>query len=193
MPASTPRSPSSGGPRPTGPRRALRGDGAGVAEVIGYLLVFGILSLVLVMSMSAFGVAQEGAKERVVQLRAESAAARVAGVVVQASIVAEKQGTGSAVAYFIDLPGQLEGLDYTVTLEDKTVSRPDQVRIAVPGPSISLTSPVFAAGASSTVDLCPITVPGGPLYVRYGAPASGVHPVPAACSGGTSKIFLEVP
>jgi hypothetical protein len=164
-----------------------------VAEVIGYLLVFGILSLVLVMSMTAFGVAQEGAKERVVQLRAESAAARVAGVVVQASILAEKQGTGSAVAYFVDLPGQLEGLDYTISLENKTATRPDQVRIDVPGPRLSLTSPVFAAGASTSVDLCPVTAAGGPLYVRYGAPAGGAHPVPAACSGGTqSKIFLEV-
>ena len=187
MPASTPRSPCDGGARHPGPRRALRGDGAGVSEVIGYLLVFGILSLVLVMSMSAFGVAQEGAKERVVQLRAESAAARVAGVVVQGAILAEKQGSGSAVAYVVDLPEQLEGLDYTVALENKTNSRPDQVRIEVPALTLSLTSPVFAAGASSSVDLCSITVAGGPLYVRYGAPAGGSHPVPAACSGGTQS------
>jgi hypothetical protein len=163
---------------------------------VGYLLVFGILSLVLVLSMSAFGVAEAGAKNRVVQVRAESAAARVAGVVVQTSILAERQGSGTTVAYFVDLPEQLEGLDYRVSLEPKAGSTPDQVRILVPATKLSLTSPVFAAGASTSVDLCSITVQGGPVYVRFGAPAGGAHPVPAAClpvaPSTESKVFLEV-
>jgi hypothetical protein len=201
MPASTPRSPSEGGPRTIRPLRAAgRGD-EGVSEVIGYLLVFGILSLVLVLSMSAFGLAHEGAKARVVELRAESAAARVAGVVVQSAILAERQGGTSAVAFLVDLPQQLEGLDYTVALDDQTASRPDQVRIGVPALSLSVTSPVFAAGASGSVNLCPVEVGGGPVLVRYSAPSDhlpqsashdGDHPedVPAACAD--DEIFLEV-
>lgn len=203
MPASTPRSPSSGAPRHPGPPRARAGGDAdaAVTEVIGYLLVFGILSLVLVLSMSAFGVAEEGAKERVVQLRAESAAARVAGVVVQTSILAEKQGSGAAVSYLVDLPGQLEGTDYQVSLQPVTAQHPDQVTVTVPAFSLTVTSPVFAAGASASVDLCSRTVAGGPLLVRINAPAAhlpqsashdGDHPedIPAGCSA--EQIFLEV-
>lgn len=200
MPASTPRSPSEGGPRPHRPLRALSSDGAGVAEVVGYLLVFGILSLVLVLSMSAFGVAQQGAKERVVQLRAESAAARVAGVVVQTSILAEKQGSGAAVSYLVDLPEQLEGLDYRVALQPKDATHADQVVITVPAIRLTVTSPVFAAGASSSVDLCARSIGGGPLHVRINAPAAhlpqspshlGVHPqdIPVGCAA--DQIFLE--
>ena len=74
MHASTPRSPSEA--PPTRPR-LLRHDDEGVSEVVGYLLVFGILSIVLVLSMSAFAVGQEAAQSRAVQLRAEPATRRV--------------------------------------------------------------------------------------------------------------------
>lgn len=212
MHASTPRSPSRAAPtRP----RLLRQD-EGVSEVVGYLLVFGILSIVLVLSMSAFAVGQEAAQSRAVQLRAESAAARVAGVVVQTAVLWEQQGAGFAVAYFIDLPQDLEGRSYTVRLEPaKTVdvagdctvgAHPDQVCVQVPSLSITVTAPVFSAAAPTGLDICAgadstgTQVVGGALNVRINAPTGhmpqsashdGDHPqdIPAACTA--DDLFLE--
>lgn len=201
MPAST--RPSSPEPaRSRRPRRALRGDREGVTEVVGYLLVFGILSVVLVLSLSAFTVAQEAARGRVVELRAESAAARVAGVVVQVALLAEQQGSGTVVAFSVDLPGQLEGRDYRVHLDEKlpaacttACTRPDQVRVVVPAYGLEVTTPVFSAGASPSVTLCPTEVGGGAILVRVGAPADGSRPVPAACQPTAAdpapRVFLE--
>jgi hypothetical protein len=173
----------------------LRGDSAGVSEVIGYLLVFGILSMVLVLSMSAFSIGQEAAQSRAVQLRAESAAARVAGVVVQTAILAEQQGTSAAIAYLVDLPQDLEGAAYTVSLEAAAGTAPDLVRVQVPAFEIDVTAPVFSVSAPAILFICTTEVPGGPLYVRiYGAdavPTAG-SPFPTnAC--GTNNFFLEAP
>jgi type II secretory pathway pseudopilin PulG len=202
MPASTPPLPSSAARRP-GPKRALRGDSEGVSEVVGYLLVFGILSIVLVLSMSAFSVGQEAAQGRAVQLRAESAAARVAGVVVQTAILAEQQGTGAAVAYEVDLPTDLEGASYTVSLEagigafgcsPSPTCVPDLVRVEVPAFLIDVTAPVFSVSAPALLSICTTEVSGGPLFVRiYGTDAPptansrfAAHPTCAA-----NQLFLE--
>lgn len=186
-----------------GPRRALRGDGQGVSEVIGYLLVFGILSIVLVLSMAAFATGQEAAQARAVQLRAESAAARVAGVVVQAAILAEQQGTSAALAYGVDLPEQFEGRDYTVRLEGRVPPNcttncitPDLVRVKVPSLSINVTAPVFSVSAPANIAICTTTeeVPGGPLYVRiYGANAqpSATGPFKTHPPCVANELFLE--
>lgn len=187
--------------------RDLRGDSEGAAEVVGYLLVFGILSIVLVLSMSAFTVAQETARSRVVSLRAESAAARVAGVVVQTALLAEQQGTSAAVAYRVDLPQQLEGLDYTVSIEPKSpagcttaCTNPDRVRVRVPAVNVDVKAPVFSAAAASTVDICPTAgqsnagqTPGGHINVRFhGTGAAPVSPTPAVRAGcTTNQLFLE--
>ena len=190
MPASTPLLPSKPSKAP-GPRRVLRGDSEGVSEVIGYLLTFGILSMVLVLAMSAFSVGQEAAVERAVELRAESAAARVAGVVVQTAVLAEQQGTGIAVAYLVDLPQQLEGRDYIVTLEPAAGGNPDLVRVEVTSLDIDVTAPVFSVGAAA-LNICAATpVPGGPIYVRYYGTTPNAPFTSAGC--GANNLFLEAP
>lgn len=207
MHASTPRSPSE--EAPTRPR-LLRHDDEGVSEVVGYLLVFGILSIVLVLSMSAFAVGQEAAQSRAVQLRAESAAARVAGVVVQTAVLWEQQGTGFAVAHLVDLPQDLEGRGYTVRLEPATTAdvpddctagaHPDQVCVKVTSLAITVTAPVFSAAAPADLAICRTEVTGGALHVRINAPSGhvpqsashdGDHPedIPAACTA--DDLFLE--
>jgi hypothetical protein len=188
MPASTPRSPSRASDAP-GPRRVLHGDSAGVSEVIGYLLVFGILSIVLVLSMSAFAVGQEAAKERALTLHAESAAARVAGVVVQTAVLWEQEHTLTtdvAVAYLVDLPEQLEGTDYEVYLDvacsnaatchdppgcsggdeccepPGTCTYPERVRVMVPAYDIQVSAPIFSAAAPANLVICD-----GPAAIGY--------------------------
>lgn len=197
-----PRSPSSASHRP-GPRRALLGDSQGVSEVIGYLLVFGILSIVLVLSMSAFSVGQEAAQGRAVQLRAESAAARVAGVVVQTAILAEQQGPSAAVAYGVDLPTDLEGASYVVSLEagigafgctPSSTCVPDLVRVTVPKFEIDVTAPVFSVSAPALLSICTTEAAGGPLYIRiYGtdAPPAANGPFATHPPCVANQLFLE--
>ncbi|MEA3136528.1 MAG: hypothetical protein QOJ26_1744 [Thermoplasmata archaeon] len=178
-----PRSPSDA---PAAPRLLRRDDG--VSEVIGFLLIFGIISMIMLLSMGAFVIAHQGATQRAVEVRAESVAARVAGVIVQTALVAEAQdGRDPALANRIDLPQQLEGLSYTVALEPQVPGvSPDRVRVDVPSLAITVHSPVFASSAGGA-SLCSVTtVAGGPLFIRINE-APG-HPVVSGCAG---KIFLE--
>jgi hypothetical protein len=185
MPASTRPLPSN---RAAGgrPHRALCGDSQAVSEVIGYLLVFGILSMVLVLSMSAFAVGEEAAKERAVTLHAESAAARVAGVVVQTAVLWEQLDGDVAVAYLVDLPEQLEGADYLVSLVAAAGADPDLVRVVVPRFDIDVTAPVFSAAAPADLQICDSEALGGALNVRINAPSSDAVP---PC--GNDALFLE--
>jgi hypothetical protein len=170
---------------PAAPRRDLASDGAAVTEVIGYILVFGILSFVLVTSMFAFNLAQGAAEESAVQLRAESVAARVAGVVVQSAVLWETQNN-LVLAYRLELPDQLEGRDYQVELV--AVGGVDLVRVTVPAMQITATAPIFAAGAPSNFDVCaPSIAPGGQLLVRING-----SPLPGSCDlAKTGHVFLE--
>ena len=193
---STPRSPAKADRTR---HRILLRDEEGVSEVIGYLLVFGILSIVLVLSMSAFAVGQQAAQSRAIELRAESGAARVAGVVVQTAVLWEQQGAGFAVAYLVDLPQQLEGRSYVVRLEPSTTvdvpgdcttgAHPDQVCVRVAALAITVTAPVFAAAAPAGLDICPTQVEGGALHVRINAPVTGTPAIAADCTA--DDLFLE--
>jgi hypothetical protein len=181
MPASTPASPSR-------PPAAPHLRDAGVSEIIGQILIFAIVSILLVLSMLAFNQAQQGARDRVIGLRAESAATRVAGIVVQSSLIAEQQGTASQVKFLVDLPQQMEGLDYQVRLVPTAGAVPAHIEVAVPAVKITQTSALFSADAptaSAGFDICSSTVGGGRLNVRFDAR-------PAGCSGTHSfALFLE--
>lgn len=178
MRASTRASPPEAKAHP-GPRRTLAGDSAGVSEVIGFLLTFGILAAMLVMSMYAFGAASRGAREQAVELHAQSAATRVAGVVVEIAVLAEQHGASApAVAYALDLPNNLESYDYdiaieaandqgTVTTADDT---PDRVVVTVEALSITVTAPIFSAAAPANVAICSTEVSGGSIVVLYDDP-----------------------
>lgn len=193
MPASTPPLPPET-LRSSSLHRGFGGDSQGVSEVIGYILVFGILSMLLVLSMASFNIAQGSARERAVELRAESAAARVAGVLVQTAILAERESaSATALAYRIDLPTDLEGMAYEIHLEPRSppsctsACHPDRIRISVPAIELtSVTAPLFSASAPANVHLCATTVAGGAIQIRYD--------VPPACAlpAGTKGIFLQV-
>jgi hypothetical protein len=199
MPASTPPLPPET-LRSRPPQRGFGGDSQGVSEVIGYILVFGILSMLLVLSMTSFNIAQGSARERAVELRAESAAARVAGVLVQTAILAERESaSAAAMAYRIDLPADLEGMDYQVHLEPRSpagctnaCTYPDRVRISVPAIELtSVTAPLFSASAPANVHLCATTAAGGAIQIRYDVP-TGLSPACTLPAGVTKGIFLQV-
>lgn len=140
------------------PRRTLRRDDRAVQDVIGFILVFGILSVILVLSMLAFNVASGAAKSRAVELRAQSAASRVAGVVVQSALLAEQQGSSNlAVAYRVELPDQLEGAAYTIVLESSST------RTVTDGVTVANIAGLSSATATFTTADLGRTVTGGGL------------------------------
>ena len=88
-----------------------------VSEVVGQILIFGILSTVLILSLLGFNVAREGATEQVVEVRGESVAQRIAGVVVDAALFAEtNEAAALRLALPMDLPDDLEGQSYLIDL-----------------------------------------------------------------------------
>lgn len=170
-------------------------DERAVSEVVGYLLVFGILAVVLVLSMVAFNILNERAQTSVVHLEAESAAQRVASSAVNAALFAETHDAAtSTYEHPLDLPTDLEGHAYTVYLEaantgsadpddcipcpsPPTCTRPEQVRVCIPdlNDEEPITAPLFSAGASTSFDICASQASGGPLIVRFGD-VDGVAP-----------------
>ncbi len=116
MPASLPRCRSEGRPRP------LRGDDAGASEVVGYILAFGITSMMLVASFLTFNAARSRTEDRILQVEASSLAHRVADAVVQIGLYQERHPTGAATAASgrlrLDLPSSIENRGYRIELCD---------------------------------------------------------------------------
>jgi hypothetical protein len=154
----------------------------GVSEVLGHMLVFGIISIILVLSMVTFHERQDDARVRIERLRAESAAARVSGLLVQAGLIAERLGTESEVRFPVELPYDFGGRSYTVALLSASGSDPAQVRVQVPSDGITADATLFAADAPAGYSICPTTVGGGPLHVRFGDDPAG---------SGVRCLFIE--
>lgn len=146
----------------------LPDDERGVSEVIGYILVFGILSMILILAMVAFSVIHGRAESAVVAVEGQSVAQRVASSVVNAALFAERYpGSDASYLQALDLPAQLEGNDYTVQLVDAVPGvTPAQVLVVVPALGLEATAPLFSAEASADVAICSSDVPGGRVQVQ---------------------------
>lgn len=170
------------GPRPEHPdgylegarpsRRAiLRDDESGVSEVIGYILVFGIISILLVLGMLAFNEAAEDARNNVIDLRAQSAGTRVADLLVETSLILERHGVTTSLRIQADLPTDFEGAGYLVYLEPAGGGHEERIRVVVPSVSVEVTAPLFSADAPTTFSICggaPGTfVDGGRINVAF--------------------------
>lgn len=155
-----------------------------VSEVVGQILIFGILSTVLILSLLGFNVAREGATEQVVEVRGESVAQRIAGVVVDAALFAEtNEAAALRLALPMDLPDDLEGQSYLIDLNG------DDVTISVQGQSLQ--SALFSSGKPADVTVCDQDPrQGGPLQVVV---TTDLASIPSECvpGGATRVIFLE--
>lgn len=171
---------------------------------MGFLLTFAILSILLVGSMITFNVAAQRAEERTVAVQMESAAARVAGLIVQTSLLAEQQGANVALAYTVELPQELEGRDYDIRVEAAAASGsqcrradepdgpfPDQVCVIVPSLDLYVKAPVFSAAAPTNVKICTTEVAGGEILVRYDAKTAVSGGCPGVPAGIAKAIFLQ--
>lgn len=153
------------------PRAALRGladDEASVTEVLGQILMFAVLSMVLVLSLVAFGAAKDRAAERAAELQAEAAAQQVASAVVEASLFIESRGAAATYERRIDLREMIEDREYAVHLEPEDLTHTDRVRVVVGSYGVEATAPLFRAGAPVGITLSSSEVAGGPLEVVFG-------------------------
>ena len=167
------------------PSRSVAGDERAVSEVLGFLLIFLILSIVLVLSMLAFNELHDRAESSVVELRAQSVAQRVAASAVDAALFAETHAPAtSTYLHPIELPDQLEGHSYRVHLD---ASPSEQVRVEVASLGVSVTAPLFSAGASTAFGVCATSAGGGTLEVHFGPRPAGSSSPDLHC------VFLKAP
>lgn len=165
-------------------------DTVAVSEVIGQILIFGILSTVLILTLVGFNVAKVSAEERAIDLRAESAAQRVAAVAVQAALFAE-ENAGREITFsgFVDLPQDLEGRSYFLDLGEDTIDA------TVPATGSAVSVRLLRTGVAPDLVVCDQPeMPGGPVNVRVVTTTAN----PASCVGfpvlSTPKqvLYLEV-
>lgn len=152
-------------PAPRRPHRpGLRRSDDAVSEVVGQLLMFGILSMVLILSLLGFGAAKDGAEGRVASLEAESLAQRVAGVYISASLFAEKHAEDDLqYERRVDLPEGLQQRSYTVSIENEVLS------LSIEALGIEVSASLLSSGAPPGLTVCDQTsppLPGGPLLVK---------------------------
>lgn len=167
------------------------GDAA-VSEVVGSILIFGIVSMLFTLSLLGFVAAKEAAQERVVELQAESVAQRIAGVIVGAAIFYDAHnGTGPDMDFrrHVQIEGQIEQSDFQIDLDNDTVV------VTVPAFDRSATVSVLGANKTALVTVCDMApfTHSAVLHVRVSDP-----PTPCYYQGTTTQvtepkaIYLEV-
>lgn len=148
----------------------------GVSEVVGFLLTFGIIAGILVVAMLGFNDAQADAERRVAEQQATSIAQRVAGVVVDVALFAERNLNTSNVSILLELPTSLQRNGYTVRLLGSNVT----VESALVQPPARQS--IFAA--ANQFGQLDSAASGGNLYVNYCSltgPRAGLHIANTPC------------
>lgn len=165
-------------------------DDAAVSEVIGQILSLGIMSALLITSLLGFSVAKDNAIEQAVAVRGDALLQKVSTTAIQAALFAEDNaGSGFTLNATIDLPFDIEGHQYMVDLDA------DEVFFIFPTFQVTVSAPLFQAGAGSGISFCDQDpLPGGPLLLRV-LPDDHVDvPTGASCDGDGTKfsLFLEI-
>ena len=165
--------------------KALLAAEEGVAEIVGFVMVFGIIGVIILVSTLAFANQRQGVDQRVAELRAQSVAQRVAQVVYDVGLTAGTTNDLRGYNRTIELPSTLEGFGYTVNLVNVTTTSsctPAQpcwrVNVTVSGVRAFAEESVANVGVGqANFELCTQAVSGGTVRVRYGP----VYTAPAAC------------
>ncbi len=119
-----------------------------VTEVVGQILIFGILSVVLTMSLVSFNVAKHSAEERILASTADAYAQQVADLVIDTAVMtAQFQGSDIDVQAIVDLPDVIQNRPYTVDLDQDAV-------VFVVDRTTTRQAPLFAAHSVGTVHVC---------------------------------------
>ncbi len=142
-------------------RSGLAADDQAVQEVVGFLLAFGITSLLVAGSLLSIEGAHQNARERAQASEADALAHRIAREMLTMADLGSNYPTGTA-SKLLQLPNQLAGASYTIHLE----AAPDQVRVSPT--TIDEEGVGRLLGVSASVPICPGQVLGGDLTVAYG-------------------------
>jgi hypothetical protein len=142
-------------------RRPAWQDDRAVSEVVGYILTFGILSMILIISMMSFNIARESAVDRAVLTTSQSIAERVKAQVFSAAQFAEEFADQQVqLQTNLALPQAIEGRSYTMA-----ITGGDSV-VTVPRHGYVSTSPLLNVGQGPVVFICEATgLPGGSISV----------------------------
>lgn len=163
-----------------------------VSEVLGQILMFGILSMVLVLSLMTFNLAKEEAQERVVDTTAGSLAQRISSLVIDTAIFAESfEESDVSLESTVALPEFVENHSYTVQVDGS------QVTVTVPGTGAVATSSLFAAG-SGDIHVCgQDAIQGGPVTIHIvhdddvdADPADGVIDFDCDAAPGVASYYI---
>jgi hypothetical protein len=174
---------------------ALRHDDASVSEVVGHILIFGILSMVLILSLVGFNAVKQDTEATAVEARAGMVAQRTATLAVEAALFAEEK-PGVRFQGLLPFPYDLEGHSYSIRLE----ATADRASVVVEVPTIlhgPVRAPLFAAQAPGDVVVCDhAPVSGGPVFlVLMPGSASPEPALMAACAAPfddkTTYLFLQ--
>lgn len=164
-----------------------------VSEVLGQILMFGILSMVLVLSLMTFNLAKDEAQERAVDTTAGSLAQRISSLVIDTAIFAESfEESDVSLQSTVELPEFIENHSYTIEVDGS------QVTVTVAGTGAVATSSLFAAG-SGDIHICDQdAIHGGPVtifIVQDEVPDDGTADAPSACQPPAAEadyyIYLE--
>lgn len=169
-------------------RPTLARDDAGVSEVVGFLLTFGIISMILVTAMIGFGSAQQRSYERVAEAQASSIAQRVSGVLVDAALFLEGTDCSSLarLSLLLEVPATVANRGFLVQLNDTAGTVVVSTGLTTPQ-SASLfgaaKDSACAPGGDTRPRLCPVSssydaANGGNLYVVFDGSCLGVANAP---------------
>ena len=171
-------------------RMSRRPSDEAVSEVIGQILIFGILSMVLVLSLLSFNIAKDNAEDRIVLATQDAVAQRVAGLVIDSALLAEKfQDQELSLTAQLELDQQIEGRDYTIDLDN------DAVRVTVGSTGRTASAPLFSVDSGNLVHVCDAAaVDGGSIHVRviHTSDFATVAPDCGAATAATADFFVFI-
>ena len=151
-----------------------RDDGA-VTEVLGFILMFALSALILIVSMRAFNAAQANSNDLVAAVELRNVANRLSSRVVQAAIVSQEFPQADF-NVTVKVPPEIAGYRYTAQFRDRD------------GPTLTPTNPIIyvategenlvaqgslVTGEASTFRIDQVEVGGAPIVLSPAIVNSG--------------------
>lgn len=147
------------------PRRSFRGDESGVSEVISYLFSFLMATMILVVTLYAFGQVNAAARELTAHAELEDVVNRVAVAVQESLLVAQSRNESTAsitsdVIHFsrpIPVANQIQGWTYQIDLDQNFVNGTilsQDIRTTRPTFNVAVNLPPNPGACSTSYMIC---------------------------------------
>ncbi|MHB8584587.1 MAG: hypothetical protein ACYDDF_01945 [Thermoplasmatota archaeon] len=176
--------------RSPGIRRGVRRrSDAGVSEVVGFILMFGLSAIILIISVQSFTTAENTSNAMLAGAEMKGVADRIATRLVQVGIIYQQFPNASA-NITLTVPPTIAGKSYAATIT------PTTVYVNTTDASAEATSSTFHLDAYSAADPCFLvkgTVPSswGAFIVSY-SPSSPLTGRPPGCVAPTTVKTIQL-